>query len=77
MTKKHYYMGDAAREAGISARTLYRWIKEGKVPEADRDRNNWRVFDKKTVDQIKEYAFKISPAPHKLQGVLFSEKGVK
>jgi len=74
MTQKYYYMHEAAKEAGISTRTLYRWIKEGKILEAHRDRNNHRVFDKKMVETLKKYAFKITPAPHTLQGALFSEK---
>ncbi|MEI9898924.1 MAG: MerR family transcriptional regulator [Hyphomicrobium sp.] len=46
----------AAEAAGISKSTLLRWIKQGVVPDARRDRNNWRVFSPKDVSQIKKVA---------------------
>lgn len=72
--KKHYFTKEAASAAGISARTLYRWLKEGKIQEADRDRNNFRIFDEELVKEIKTYVNKVTPAPHKLQGELFPRK---
>ena len=35
---------EAARELGVSKATLLRWIKDGKITDVKRDRNNWRVF---------------------------------
>lgn len=73
---EYYYLKDVAKMVGVSQRTIHRWIKEGKIPDSDRDRNNWRIYDEKTVDEIKDYANKVTPAPHKLQATLFSPEQV-
>lgn len=46
----------AAKEIGVSAVTLKRWLLEGKVKEVSRNRNGWRVFSKSDIERIKGYA---------------------
>lgn len=55
------YTAEAAKKAGISKATLLRWLKDGKIPEVARDVRGWRVFTKKEVQRIREYANKIIP----------------
>ncbi len=45
---------EAARELGVSKATLLRWIKDGKITDVKRDRNNWRVFTPDDIRQIRE-----------------------
>lgn len=61
--REHWYVADAAAEAGISKPTLLRWIKQGKIAEAaTRDRNGWRLFDRREVDKIKALASSTAPS---------------
>ena len=45
---------EAARELGISKPTLLRWIKDGKITDVKRDRNNWRVFTPEDIRRIQD-----------------------
>ena len=54
-------LSEVAKEIGVSAITLKRWLLSGKVQEVTRDRNGWRLFSRTDVDQIKLYATKTYP----------------
>jgi predicted site-specific integrase-resolvase len=55
--QNRWHAAEAAAEAGISKPTLLRWIKQGRVSDAAiRDRNGWRLFDRKEVARIKAEA---------------------
>lgn len=43
----------AARELGISARTLATWADKGKI-KAERSAGGWRIYDAKDVQRVKE-----------------------
>ena len=45
---------EAAVEAGISKSTLLRWIREERLEDVRRDRNNWRVFSEQDIRRIKD-----------------------
>ncbi|MBC8065518.1 MAG: MerR family transcriptional regulator, partial [Chlorobia bacterium] len=47
-----YTTHEAAIEAGISKSTLLRWIREQRIKDVRRDRNNWRVFSEQDVRRI-------------------------
>ena len=57
------HLKEAAKEIGIHKITLLRWFKEGKIKEVMRDRNNWRIFEKRDIEKIKRYANKKNPPP--------------
>jgi DNA (cytosine-5)-methyltransferase 1 len=40
---------------GISRATLYNWLRDQKVKEVARDRNNFRVFTEADIHKILEY----------------------
>lgn len=44
---------EAATELGISKSTLLRWIREKRIGDVRRDRNNWRVFSERDIQLIK------------------------
>lgn len=54
--KERVYTAEAAETIGISKATLLRWFAEGKVPEVARDVRGWRVFTKREIDRIRQYA---------------------
>jgi hypothetical protein len=54
--QRHYTTHEAAHAAGISKSTLLRWIKEQRVEDVRRDRNNWRVFSETDIRRIRELA---------------------
>lgn len=44
----------AASQLGISKSTLLRWIRDNRIKDVRRDRNNWRVFSDQDLKRIKE-----------------------
>jgi len=42
--------------AGVHRDTLLRWLRDGRVPEPARDRNDWRVFTRDEAESIVQYA---------------------
>ncbi len=42
-------------KVGVTRPTLYKWFKEGKIPEVTRDRNNNRLFAAKDIERILIY----------------------
>ncbi len=61
--KTYYLTSEACEMAGISRGTLFRWIREGIIPDVGlKDRNGWRLFTKEEVDKLKAEAQKTSKA---------------
>jgi excisionase family DNA binding protein len=50
---KTYSTEAAASQLGISKSTLLRWIRDQRVKDVRRDRNNWRVFSEQDIRRIK------------------------
>ncbi len=46
---------EAARLIGVSAKTIVRWEKSGKVKRSKRDFRGWRVFDDKDLKKLKAF----------------------
>ena len=42
--------------SGVHRDTLLRWLREGRIREPGRDRNNWRVFTKQETDAVVKFA---------------------
>ena len=61
--KTYYLTSEACEMSGISRGTLFRWIREGIVPDVQlKDRNGWRLFTKEEVNKLKAEAQKTSKA---------------
>jgi len=57
----YYQTHEACKLAGISRATLFRWLKNGTIPDAqNKDRRGWRLFTKKEIEIIKQEANKIT-----------------
>lgn len=61
--KQFYTTTEVADQAGVSRDTLMRWLKTGKIPEPDRDRNLHRSFTREELDQVVRYANTRHPSP--------------
>jgi excisionase family DNA binding protein len=46
---------EAAKLVGVSAKTIMRWEKSGKVKRSKRDFRGWRVFDDKDLKKLKSF----------------------
>ena len=51
-----YRTRQVAEMAGVHRDTLLRWLREGRIPETHRDRNNWRVFTPSEAQIVVDYA---------------------
>ena len=57
-----YSTRQVADKVGVSKETLLRWLRAGKVPEPDRDRNGWRIFSDPEVEEILRFKNQVTPA---------------
>jgi len=51
-----YNTHQVAEMAGVHKDTLLRWLREGRLPEPNRDRNGWRVFTPEEAEKVVRYA---------------------
>lgn len=56
MQNNFYSTSQVAKMAGIHRDTLLRWLREGRVPEPGRDRNDWRIFTPEEAEIVVNYA---------------------
>ena len=56
---QYYTTAEVLRAAGVSRQTLWRWRKEGQVPQGHRFRSRGVLFSSRERDQIVSYANRI------------------
>lgn len=56
-----YTTKEVADRADVHRDTLLRWLREGRIREPRRDRNNWRKFTASEVEAVVNYAKKLRP----------------
>lgn len=56
--------GDLLNSLGVSRQTIWRWRKEGKIPQGHRHRSGKVVFTKEEAKEIAAYANRIEPILH-------------
>ena len=61
---------EVAKRAGIHRLTLLRWIREGKMPDASRDRNGWRIFTEEQAADIAAYPTSVNQRTSPAQAIL-------
>lgn len=62
--KVFYRIGEALAAAGVSRATYFRWVKEGRFPDANyRDRNGRRVFTTEELQALKSAAHRLTTGP--------------
>ena len=52
--KKRMTITEVAKMVGISAKTIVRWEKLGKIRKPKRDWRSWRVYDENDLLQIRQ-----------------------
>jgi len=72
--KTYYTAGEAAEKAGVHRLTLLRWIREGKISDVSRDRNNWRLFSEDLVRDLIEFSAGLNGRTSPQQRVLFGRE---
>ena len=53
--KSRMTITEVAHIVGISAKTIARWEKLGKIKKSKRDWRGWRVYDENDLHQIKQF----------------------
>jgi excisionase family DNA binding protein len=71
--ERRYSTREVAEKVGVSKETILRWLRTGKVPEPDRDRNGWRIFSDEDVEEVLRYKNRVIPSPKKVQRKLFNK----
>jgi excisionase family DNA binding protein len=46
---------EVADLAGVTKRCILNWLRDGKIPEPDRDRNQYRIWTQKDVSIVLAY----------------------
>jgi site-specific DNA-methyltransferase (cytosine-N4-specific) len=59
---RRYSTRQVADKVGVSKETILRWLRAGKIPEPDRDRNGWRIFSDKEIKEILRFKNQVTPA---------------
>lgn len=62
MSQKYYQTKEVAEIVGVHRDTLFRWLRDGKISEPKRNRNNWRAFSKSDLDSIVEFSSQVGEA---------------
>ena len=65
--EKRYTTQQIADKVGVRKETILRWLRAGKIPEPDRDRNNYRIFTEEELKAILRFKNTIRPSPSKTQ----------
>ncbi len=53
--KKRMTITEVASLVGISAKTLARWEKVGKIRKPKRDWRGWRVYEENDLNEIRKF----------------------
>ena len=53
--KKRLTITEVAEIIGISAKTIMRWEKNGRIRKPKRDWRGWRVYDEQDVEIIRNF----------------------
>lgn len=65
--KESVTIGEAAQIVGVHTSTLKRWIKSGKIPRPNANRNGWYIFDVNDIENAKKFAKRVIFSPDKIQ----------
>lgn len=62
MPQEYYQTREVSKIVGIHRDTLLRWLREGRIPEPKRNRNNWRIFSHTDLSGIVEFTQQVNEA---------------
>lgn len=58
---QYLQVSELAEELRVSRQTLWRWRKEGHIPQGNRFRGRRILFSPAEVDAVRQFAFKVEP----------------
>jgi len=74
----YYRTAEVCMEVGIGKTTLYRWMREKVINEAEyRDRKGWRLFTEDERDKLKVEANRVQKGHTDGNGKIAHPKGTK
>jgi len=50
-----YSTQEIADLVGVTKRCILNWLRDGKIPEPDRDRNQYRIWTQRELSQVLAY----------------------
>lgn len=67
MARQHLTTRQVARLAGVSLNTIYRWLKDERIAEPNRDpENNYRLWTPQDVESIRTRSLSIERIPRRV-----------
>jgi DNA-binding transcriptional MerR regulator len=67
MPRHHLTTRQVARLAGVSLNTIYRWLKDERIAEPNRDpENNYRLWTPQDVENIRSRSLNIERIPRRV-----------
>jgi predicted DNA-binding transcriptional regulator AlpA len=57
----YLHLAELADEVGVTRQTLWRWRKEGSIPQGNRFRGRKILFNPAEVEAVREFAFRVEP----------------
>lgn len=67
MARNHLTTRQVARLAGVSLNTIYRWLKDERIAEPNRDpENNYRLWTPQDVENVRARLVNIERIPRRL-----------
>jgi DNA-binding transcriptional MerR regulator len=67
MPRHHLTTRQVARLAGVSLNTIYRWLKDERIAEPNRDpENNYRLWTPQDVENIRARSLNIERIPRRV-----------
>ncbi len=61
--KKTYTVTELARAVGVSPSTVRRMLQDQRIPEPERDWRDYRVFNKRDLNNLKKIVSTNTPRP--------------
>ena len=55
MVKERLTITEVAEQIGVTAKTLARWEKTGKIRRPKRDWRGWRVYSREDLNEIRKF----------------------
>ncbi len=66
MARNHLTTRQVARLAGVSLNTIYRWLKDERIAEPNRDpENNYRLWTPQDVENVRFRALNMERIPRR------------
>jgi predicted DNA-binding transcriptional regulator AlpA len=59
--RRYLHLSELAREFGVTRQTLWRWRRDGHIPQGNRFRGRKVLFGPAEVEAVREFAYRLEP----------------